>query len=431
MSRNIVHGRTRPRTGCAGVDPRIWFASIVLSAVIQLAASAEQVVFTIDPLLSELTFSGHDAVYGPFVEQGVPGSGSLATSVAGHFLVDFDPFAAAPASLVFVANHGWTDLLNSGNWLPGPDPASDPPGSLVNAAPAEFAGRTAGDEVLFASRDLVWEWRSDPQSPVPLDPIDGTFDETQVDVKNLQGGVDLFHQDVPPNYLTLPYTGGGPMGENGVSSLVEDSPGQWTLTINGRVTRVIGPLTGIWEAKIVATALFDAANVDQVDAGENNGSALGGSNTTGGVDVVFDNVVVGGTLNVQQIATEGLPHEAIAAIETVANFKTAGDTPQIWDVSFDGSFSGPLTLTFGYDPSLLGSVAETDLFVWHFDGGSGNWEKIFGTVDTELNTITIDADSLSPFALGVPEPSTLLLLSVGVLCGCVYRLRVGRPKPRV
>lgn len=103
-------------------------------------------------------------------------------------------------------------------------------------------------------------------------------------------------------------------------------------------------------------------------------------------------------------------------------FQAPGGRLQLFEVEFDGTFSGQIKLTFSYDQSLLPiGFNENMLHVFHWTGTS--WEDLAGTVDVNAHTITAFTSSLSPFAVAaVPEPETyaLFLAGLGLLS---YRLK--------
>lgn len=391
-----------------------WWGSLVLLASIQAVASAEQVVFTIDPGLSNYAITAVDSVHGALVPQG---AGAGETSVAGHFLVDFDPLSGTPTSLTFVANHGFIDLAVSGNWLPGP-------GGVGGAAPADIGLATPSGNVKFAARNLAWDWTS---GSVAIG-AGGSFDETQVGYTVLSGSGDFVHPDVAPGYGSIPYTGAsGTLEEAGTATLIETSPGVWTLTMAGDVTTnyntdtLSNQGTIIYSAHTVATAQFGSNNVDDVAPAETMADALGGSSTVGGVSATLSSSNTGGTFSVQQIPNQtGLPQEALVAAEVnpvfaVSTAALASD-PQIWNVDFDGDLGGTIELVFHYDSSLLpAGLDELTLGIWHFNSNTSEWE-FGGTVDPVADTITYSTDNLSPFQLGVvPEPSTVVLAAMGLV----------------
>ena len=154
------------------------------------------------------------------------------------------------------------------------------------------------------------------------------------------------------------------------------------------------------------------------------GETNGGSTNSGGVDVTFDNVTADGTFTAEfgQITEPDFQAamQQLAAGAGNVNFALPTDPVSFWDISFDGTFTGSVELTFGYDDSNLLVPAETDLEIYHYDGSSWTALTKVGQ-DIVANTITVRVNSFSPFALGVatiPEPSTLLLgalAAVGLL----------------
>lgn len=145
------------------------------------------------------------------------------------------------------------------------------------------------------------------------------------------------------------------------------------------------------------------------------GSANGGSGHAGGVDFSFEKVTeIGNFFAEYSIPDEFEIQTRIDEGEFSAFTFAAAGTVQLYEVEYDGTFDGDLTLVFGYDASLLPPGFDPlDLRMYHYY--SGAWHDLAGTVDPVAQTITITTDRLSPFAVGtVPEPAAagaLLLLS--------------------
>lgn len=78
-----------------------------------------------------------------------------------------------------------------------------------------------------------------------------------------------------------------------------------------------------------------------------------------------------------------------------------------YDVSFTGSFTGTLTISFPYDPRIPDGRAAA-IKVGHWKNGA--WIELPTVVDTTNHTVTIQTASLSPFAL--MEPTTTNVLAV-------------------
>jgi hypothetical protein len=158
-----------------------------------------------------------------------------------------------------------------------------------------------------------------------------------------------------------------------------------------------------------------------------NQSLGGGSQSAGGLDAQLA-VQTGGAFSYtySSIAASQLPNTA-PFLPGTFTLGVPGTALQIWDLSYGGTLNGPTTLSFGFDPSILG---EWDVGIWHF-GSSNTWEYLGGTISG--NTITFETDSFSPFVLAlspdsaaVPEPSSLALLGFGAVTmfvGAVRRRR--------
>jgi|GEM_PF-4201731 len=150
---------------------------------------------------------------------------------------------------------------------------------------------------------------------------------------------------------------------------------------------------------------------------------LGGSTSVGGVTTSFNQVATSGAMTASY---QTLSASELAAQTGTANFSLPGGTAQLWDLHFNGSFTGTTRVTFHYDPSLLGGLAETSLQLYHFTGGQ--WVLLDNqVVDTVNDLISADTPSFSPFELGgplssVPEPTSLTLLGVGAV-GLTMRQR--------
>ncbi len=166
---------------------------------------------------------------------------------------------------------------------------------------------------------------------------------------------------------------------------------------------------------------------DSVPAGAGQGAShRGGAGNQGGVDVAFDDVTTTGDFNSAYL----LPAD-IEELEDLIGATPVGligfpqtDPMQIWELDFDGEFSGTATVQLGYDPTGMTLADEQALYVEHFHDGA--WSRPAGqTVDTDLNVLTVPLDDFSPLALAVPEPSSMILLSMGVfgLLGLAWRKR--------
>jgi hypothetical protein len=109
----------------------------------------------------------------------------------------------------------------------------------------------------------------------------------------------------------------------------------------------------------------------------------GGSTAT--VDMLFDNVVSSGVTTVA--ASTGGP--------TPPDGFQLGNPPLYFDVSTTATFSGNVTLCFGWTEGQFANEAAIGL--WHYEGGA--WVNVTTLLDTAGNTVCGRATSLSPFAL--------------------------------
>lgn len=166
---------------------------------------------------------------------------------------------------------------------------------------------------------------------------------------------------------------------------------------------------------------FPLAAVDPGDAV--GGAVAGGVGFGGGVGYMFDHVTRGGTL----MADFSRPGDGGTAAAATAPGFVDGPTllGQHWLTSFDGEFDGSATLTFTYDESVLPVLTDENSLGIYFEG-PGDWVLMpILERDTLLNTITIQADQLGRFELGlIPEPASVGLLAAGALA-LVGRRRLG------
>lgn len=144
-------------------------------------------------------------------------------------------------------------------------------------------------------------------------------------------------------------------------------------------------------------------------------SVNGGSTATGGVDVSFDSTDAAGEFSADYMLLDDAD-----AILGDAEFKASGDPTQAWNISFTGSFSGSVEITFSYDPALL-TVPEPQLRIYH--NVQGAWTELpFVSRNLLANTITVTTTSFSLFALGIdlnapaiPTVSEWNLITMGLL----------------
>ncbi len=379
-------------------------SALAVACLCTAPALAAGIIFTIDQAQSTIAWSGAmQSAYGPFIPQS---PGSLSTPVSGHFLVQFDPTSSTPTTLEFVGGHGYYQAATPYVGVPG---LSDP----GIAEPANMAGKTAGNEVQWTIRNLVWDFSS-----APIGGSGGSFAANQTRFTVLSGGMQS-------NVDSGDWTGDSDFMSGGTWLLSESSPGSgdWTLSGSSHYSYDIGYANFTATANVTSTAHYSEDNSATVPAGPTEVDVLGGASTTGGVSATFDETSSGGTLSVQQVPNQtAFTPSAIAAGEANPIFALSTDTlsanPQIWNVDFSGELNGgTVSLSFNYDPTLLPlGLDQNTLGIWHFNSTLGQWD-FGGTVDVPSHTITYVTDGFSPFQLGVmvPEPSAFALAALGML----------------
>ncbi|MFP8879251.1 MAG: hypothetical protein VCE43_07175, partial [Myxococcota bacterium] len=153
------------------------------------------------------------------------------------------------------------------------------------------------------------------------------------------------------------------------------------------------------------------------------GGVLGGASVPPGFDFEFDDTVGGALTAVfQSIGAE------LAEVEVEdpagVNFALASDPLQLWQIDYDGGFTGDLILTFGYDESAL-LVPEPDLAILHYEGSA--WVELPKLAqDLDADTVTVSTTSLSSFLLaGAPALSQANWDVVGTALGGTIELTIG------
>ena len=138
------------------------------------------------------------------------------------------------------------------------------------------------------------------------------------------------------------------------------------------------------------------------------GSCKGGSSQIGGVDFEINGITTEGTFFGEESEADDTEISArIADGEFVLpNFAQPGGLSQVWNLKFNGSYTGLIKLKFNYDPALLPPGFDAHkLTIWHYTKGA--WEQLVPVVDTVNHVLTVMTSSLSPFMLGVPTTNAI------------------------
>jgi hypothetical protein len=146
------------------------------------------------------------------------------------------------------------------------------------------------------------------------------------------------------------------------------------------------------------------------------GGCNGGSGVPGGLDYEFAEVdAEGSCYGSYSRAEDGeIEIRVVRGEFEQFDFATPGKPAQLWEVEFDGAFTGSVNLTFRYDDTLLpAGFDEETLSLFHFTGGA--WQRLDGFVDSLANTILVSSDSLGFFALGVDGALTNFSITASVL----------------
>lgn len=146
----------------------------------------------------------------------------------------------------------------------------------------------------------------------------------------------------------------------------------------------------------------------RVDTGAGStGGCNGGSSVPGGLAYEFAEVDSSGSCYGSFSRAEDAEIEIRVARGEFdhLDFPTPGKPAQLWEVEFDGSYTGAVNLTFGYDETLLpAGFDEGTLVLFHFTGGA--WQLLDSMVDSTANIISVSSDTLGYFALGVDGAMT-------------------------
>jgi hypothetical protein len=405
---------TRTKLGASRHSKQVLFVTIAaLSMACGGIAQAEQIVFTIDPTQSTITWSGTTGESLGAGSIGPNSAGSLTATLSGHFLVDFDPRNGVPSSVTFEPNHGYYKLSSTNS-------------SPLTPSPVNVSGNN-GQGFVFDVRDLSFDIFTEGS----ISGAGGVFPANLTNFLILSGGFFSNAGDEP-------YAGATNNLDSGTWTLSENN-GEWTLHASTFYDYGDSTLELAATTSMVAKAQFSTANlVDEVptQVGATEPvvvQTLGAeSGTPGGVALSFPPLPpdAEGT-GVTSVVVQEVPNltsisqAAIEAAEEIPIFAAAlenlelGEPTnlQIWNVHPEGFINGTsATLVFNYDPSLFQGIDQSLLGIWHFNKLTNQWEW-GGTVDVDNHTITYTTTSFSEFIAGVnvPEPSTWVLAASGLV----------------
>lgn len=243
----------------------------------------------------------------------------------------------------------------------------------------------------------------------------GNYGTASVDSHGIGKPSDGVHLSIEDNWTHTPYS-----SRQGTDSFAPAEPWvagaeRWNLgTLGDGASKSFNVVLSIRTGTGVSLGGTDSGGGSGTGPTGGTGSCNGGAGHIGGVDFQFEDVTKVGTLFGE--FSEAGENEMLSRISegefAPINFTLAGSTAQLWELEFDGEYSGAIQLTFAYDPALFEPGFDfSQLAVFHYT--HGNWEQLNGFVDTGTNTIQVTSGSLSPFVLGVvPEPSSGFLASI-------------------
>ena len=138
-----------------------------------------------------------------------------------------------------------------------------------------------------------------------------------------------------------------------------------------------------------------------------SGGCIGGSSVPGGVDYQFEDVTSEGSCFGEYSRADANEVEVRISENEFdpIDFHTPGGPVQLWELEFNGTYSGAIQLTFAYDPTILpAGFDETTLAIHQFIGNA--WRLLTGTVDPLRHIISVSTDTLSVFVLGADSRTT-------------------------
>jgi hypothetical protein len=199
------------------------------------------------------------------------------------------------------------------------------------------------------------------------------------------------HLSIENNWQTAPYS-----GRNGTDSFAPSQ--RW---VSGAQRWNLGSLAA--GASVNMEVLLSLVTGTKVATGNgSSGGCNGGSGVTGGLDYSFEDVTAEGSCFGEYAKADEIEISVRVADGDMGpvTFPTPGGPLQLWEVEFSGSYSGQVSLTFHYDPTLLPPGFDpAGLCIYRY--GSGSWVKLATAVDSLTHTVTVSTAALGVFALGV------------------------------
>lgn len=217
-----------------------------------------------------------------------------------------------------------------------------------------------------------------------------------VDNHGIGKPTDGVHLSIEANWLTAPYN-----ARQGTDLF--QPPTRW---VAGAQRWELGNLAA--NQTVSFDVLLSILTGTMVPAGPGTtGSCDGGSNMPGGIDYEFESVETKGTC-FSDFSRADQDEVAIRIAQGELSgfaFQTPSQPAQLLKVEFNGTYTGSIKVSFGYDVTLLppGFDAER-LAIYHHTGGA--WVKLPGIVNTATNTITLSTSDLGVFALGTDALTT-------------------------
>lgn len=102
---------------------------------------------------------------------------------------------------------------------------------------------------------------------------------------------------------------------------------------------------------------------------------------------------------VDQAGNVGLAISTSGPSATSAFTLFPASPPKYYEITTDALYSGSISITLSYDDAGLTAEEESQMALWHFEGGE--WVNITQEVNTIGNLVTGQTTSLSPFVLGL------------------------------